>query len=226
MATKADVFKIVTALSVLPNCPITKDNAAGVNEMFFLALQDIPQVYLQAAYIQYICSDKPFFPSNPGTLRNIAYDLEMIALGIPSPAEAWAAVIKGGEGHKVATVCETGHALREEYIKGQTRGALMAYDSHMDICKICTPPAGFVEEYGHPAINDAVIRMGGRDVIFTDNEVADRARFMDEYRTMVSKERMRAQLSPIVRELVERGDRPALSPQAGVSLLAGKLNSA
>lgn len=227
MATQEEINTLLQLLSTLPNCPITTlETRDLVRSMYFAALGDIPMQWLQAAYLQYIGQDKPFFPSNPGTLREIAFDLEMTAQGVPTASQAWAMVLRGPQMIE-ARLCEVGCALRaqagarhdttHEYLK-----AVLAYGDHVDHCDICMPSSKS-GSYGSNIVDEAVRLMGGRDVIFTDNSTADRARFMDAYRELVTNERRRIQMHPQVRALVSNPDRPAISVSAEIKHLTAKM---
>lgn len=224
MATRQAIHKIITLLSVLPNCPITKENAVGVNEMFFAALEDVPEDFLQAAYLQYISGDRPFFPSNPGTLRELAFDLELVANKVPTAAQAWAMALDGPK-KLSARWCETGARLRDSLLTGSQENFgtnSRAYGMHVDKCGICNPhPRN--GDYAHGAVTEAVLRMGGREAIFTENLAADRARFMDSYRELVIAERRKLQMVPVVRALVDSPSRPQLGVGEGVNLLTSRM---
>lgn len=225
MATKQTVYKIISMLSFFPNCPITKDNAQAINEMFYAALGDIPDEFLNAAYVQYISGDRPFFPTNPGTLREIAFDLELTANHVPTASQAWAMVIKGPTELR-ARWCETGALLRDTLLESNHENygtSRSAYYAHIDACGICCP-ATRPGEYEHQIVTEAVRRMGGRDAILTDNVAADRARFLEAYREMVINERKILQMVPQVRAMLESKDRPSLIG-GSVTALAAKLNS-
>lgn len=238
MATREDVLQIIELLSSLPNNPLasyepeTPEGKKAIEvfvNAYFSILEDIPTVFLQAAALQYLGSDNKFFPSNPGTLRDIAFDLEMMAQGIPTPSMAWAMVLRGPKMIE-ARLCETGVSLREAaflnphdqklYFK-----SLSQYSDHVDSCDICMPTSR-EGSYGSKVVDEAVKLMGGRDVIFTDNATADRARFLEAYRELIMVERRRLQMHPKVADLIADPDRPRLG-QTGeaVNLLAAKLSA-
>lgn len=220
MATRDKVFQMVTALSILPNCPLTKENSTAINNMFFAVLGDIPDDYLQAAYIQYLSTDRPFFPSNPGVLRDIAFELELIANNIPTAGEAWAAVVEGPKHHE-GIWCVEGGRLRDEYIQSQTHGLLADNRNHLAECTICKP-GGWDEEYKHLSITEAVRRMGGRDAIFSDNFSADRARFMETFNELVRRERAKINMTPDVKAFITGDNKPELV-SGTMGLLASKI---
>lgn len=220
MASQDEINKLLELLSTLPNCPITNlDTRDLVRSMYFAALGDIPFQWLQAAYLQYIGQDKPFFPANPGALREIAFDLEMIAQGIPTASQAWAMVLRGPQMIE-ARICETNANIRatldptaRDYF--HRLGDLSKHESGCDVCM----PTSKSGSYGSKVVDEAVQMMGGRDVIFTDNATADRARFLDAYRELVLIERKRLQMHPKVAELIADPQRPQLG-QAGATVAA------
>lgn len=225
MATPEEINNLLELMSTLPNCPITSIETRDlVRKMYVAALSDIPSVYLQAAYLQYIGGDRPFFPSNPGTLREIAFDLEMTAQGIPTPSMAWAMVLRGPSMIE-ARYCAKGAEIRDS-IDVTSRdymtklGALIDHERTCDICMPTSRPGS----YGSNVVDEVVKLMGGRDVIFTDNATADRARFLDSYRELVSIERRRLQMHPQVAALINDPGRPQLgTPIAEMKQLAAQL---
>ena len=225
MATQQEINTLLELLSTLPNCPITTTETRDlVRSMYFAALGDIPFQWLQAAYLQYIGQDKPFFPANPGTLREIAFDLEMTAQGVPTASQAWAMVLRGPQMIE-ARICETNAAMRET-LNPTARDYFLRLgdlDKHEKSCDVCMPTSKS-GSYGSKIVDEAVKMMGGRDVIFTDNATADRARFLDAYRETVLIERKRLQMHPKVAELIGDPDRPQIGQVAeGMRLLAGQI---
>ena len=225
MATQQEINTLLELLSTLPNCPIaTTETRDLVRSMYFAALGDIPFQWLQAAYLQYIGQDKPFFPANPGTLREIAFDLEMTAQGVPTASQAWAMVLRGPQMIE-ARICETNAAMRET-LNPTARDYFLRLgdlDKHEKSCDVCMPTSKS-GSYGSKIVDEVVKMMGGRDVIFTDNATADRARFLDAYREMVLIERKRLQMHPKVAELIGDPDRPRIGQVAeGMRLLARQM---
>lgn len=217
MATRDQIKTILKMLSHLPNCPLqpgTDTDSQMANkaivDLFELQLRDLPFEYLQGAVLQYTGQDKPFFPSNPGTLRELAFDIEMIAQGIPTASQAWAMVMRGPQRIE-ARVCEKGYDLRQGADPAsnnywRTIGEIADHEKTCDICM----PASREGSYGSKTVDEVVRMMGGREVIFTENAAADRARFLESYRELVFIERQRLQLHPKVHELVADPNRPVL----------------
>lgn len=212
MATKPEIMEIVNLLKRLPNSPIT--DVASLNEtvtLFLAVLEDLPADMVKAATIQYLSEGNPFFPSNPGVLRDKAMELQMLAMGIPSPAEAWGMVMAANK-PTPHLFCETGAALRDACMSGENYGAALAASrQHDKECGICgkgideqvNDYGGFRDEYAHPAVAEAVRLLGGRDTILTDNPVSDRKQFIDAYREVVARERMKMGMTPTVAKFVE-----------------------
>lgn len=212
MATKPEIIEIVNLLKRLPNSPIT--DVVSLNEtvtLFLAVLEDLPADMVRAATVQYLSEGNPFFPSNPGVLRDKAMDLQMLAMGIPSPSEAWGMVLSANK-PTPHVWCETGAALRDACMSGESYGATLAASKRHDKeCGICgngiseevNDYGGFKDVYAHPAVAEAVRLLGGRDAIMTDNPSADRARFQDGYREVIAKERMKMGMTPTVARYVE-----------------------
>ncbi len=223
MANPKQIHEIVVKLSMLPNCPIVSaETSKAVHTMYFEALGDLPFEYVNAAYLNYISGNNPFFPSNPGVLREMAFDLELIALGVPTASQAWATILKG-PAQIEARWCEAGADLRNRAGSAAPReylGVVSDLANHERTCAVCIP-ASRDGSYGNNIVDEVVRLMGGPRVIFTDNLVADRARFMQSYPELVLAERRRLQMVPAVREFVS-GSRPALVAQK-MNLLAAKL---
>lgn len=218
MATKTEIMEIVNLLKRLPNSPITdKESLDETVKLFLAVLEDLPADMVKAATIQYLSEGNPFFPSNPGVLRDKAMELQMLAMGIPSPAEAWGMVLSANK--PIPHVfCETGAALRDACMSGENYGATLdASKRHDKECRICgdgisedvNDYGGFKDVYAHPAVAEAVRILGGRDAIMTDNPSADRARFQEGYRDVVARERMKMGMTPTVARFVE-DNRPLL----------------
>lgn len=226
MATRDDIKTMLGMFATLPNNPIKQDpqSAESVVNLYFAALQDIPVEFIEAAALQYLGSDNRFFPSNPGTLREIAFDLEMVAQGVPTASQAWA-MVRRGPSMIEARICQKNADLRVGLDGGQRDyfhrlGEIADHEKHCDIC-VPTSKSG---SYGSNTVDQVVRLLGGRDVIMTDNDVADRARFIDGYRELVLAERRRLQYHPKVQALISDPDRPRLgSPQAQIKQLADSL---
>src|SRR5688572_11055943 len=109
---RSEVLEIVNRIKYLPNSPITnKEILEEMVDTFYLLLEDLPADMVKAATVQYLSEGNPFFPSNPGVLRDKAMELQMLAMGIPSPAEAWGMVLTAVKYFQSVT-CEEGARLR------------------------------------------------------------------------------------------------------------------
>ncbi len=140
MATKDEIFGIVALIKRLPNSPVKDGDKQSLDEtvtLFLAVLEDLPADMVKAATVQYLSEGNPFFPSNPGVLRDKAMDLQMLAMGIPSPAEAWGMVMAGLK-PAPHLFCETGAALRDACLSGESYGATLAASKRHDKeCAIC-----------------------------------------------------------------------------------------
>ena len=233
MATREDVLQIIELLSSLPNNPLssydpsTPEGRKAIEVFvngYHTILADIPTEYAQAAALQFLGADNKFFPSNPGTLREIAFDLEMMAQGIPTPSMAWAMVLRGPSMIE-ARYCAKGAEIRNSIdpTSPEYMGKLRSLSDHERGCDICMPTSR-PGSYGSKVVDDVVVMMGGRDVIFTDNATADRARFLDSYRELVTLERRRLQMHPQVARLITDPNRPVIGNAAGnIKMLAAQM---
>jgi len=61
-----------------------------------------------------------------------------------------------------------------------------------------------IPEFSHPLIKSAVDGVGGwRELCFSENSVADRARFLQVYEAMSTRERETVAMLPVVKELAD-----------------------
>ena len=204
MCSKEDIKKSLASLMRLKGHDIKSDNIGATVDYFFSILGDMPAEVLDAATLHYL-STATWFPT-PGNLRESAISLQMLALGVPEPAEAWAEVISPVVGI-VSCLCEEEIRLQENCegkLGGEYGKAVRLYGEHRDNCELCVS-GGFKKIYSHPAIAQTVERLGGRDAIMTTTsmEAADRARFLDAYKAIIAKERVLAGMPQKVRGFVE-----------------------
>jgi len=202
MATRDNIKRALLKMRYLPNSPLTDHNIENLVNVYEEILADLTPETLEAASRQYLSTDT-FFPS-PGKLRETALELQMLAIGIPTPGEAWGMVITNRILNE-PVFCEEGARLRDDGMKlsgGEYQMALADYGRHVDECPVCDL-GGFNTKYKHPAVTETVRLLGGRDAILTDNEVADRARFLEAYREVIARERMKVGMLPEVKEFVQ-----------------------
>ena len=232
MANKAEVSAILALVSNLPNCPLTgaRDHDALVVETYFLVLKDFSFEHLKAAIAQYLGAGT-FFPT-PGNLREAALDLVLSARGIPTAAEAWGNV-QDAEKYLEPAYCRIGWELRQSALDANAEQDGAKYNQsiheqiiHEQTCRQCKP-GGFQEVYNHPVVAEAVRRLGGRDALLTDNPAADRARFIEAYNEIVSRERKEASRIPEVADFIEQErNRLALSaPSESIKQLTAKMET-
>ena len=201
MSSKSDVTIALMQLRSLANSPITDGNVAQIVENYFDDLQDIAPDLLAAAVQQYRASANAFFPSS-GQLRDKATELQLLAMSVPTAAEAWAQVQKAYQ-YQEPVSCEEGARLRSAtQATGNYWVALGIYANHLDTCTICTK-GGYSERYDHPAVARVVELLGGRDMLMTENEVADRAKFFESYNAIVKRETLKFSLPTQAREYVQ-----------------------
>lgn len=201
MATRKEITGIILKMQYLPNCPVNESNIEIVVDTFEMVLSDLPIETVQAAAWQYL-STETFFPA-PGKLREIAMDLQMLAMGIPTPAEAWGMVLTANK-YQEKVLCVKGLELWNKCLKQDEKYFvnMREYDLHTENCMQCDS-GGYREDYGHPAVKETVRLLGGSDVILTDNPTADRARFIEAYREVMAQERTKTAMLPEVRGYVQ-----------------------
>jgi hypothetical protein len=205
---KPDTLEIVNLIKRLPNSPITdRDSLNETVNLFFAVLGDLPADMAKAATIQYLSEGNPFFPM-PGVLRDKAMELQMLAAGLPTAGEAWGMVLTANRPAN-PVFCDEGARLRDAVNNAATYwSSLKEYSKHVDECETCDL-GGYRENYRHAAVAETVKLLGGRDAILTDNPAADRARFLEAYREVTAREKMKMGMTPRVAEFVE-SSRPAL----------------
>lgn len=219
MPSRLDITRIILKMQYLPNSPITDANVNSVMDTFEDVLADLPVEIIDAAARQYM-STAIFFPT-PGKLRETAMDLQILAFGLPTPAEAWGLVITA-EKYFEKQLCQGGAELYEKACSGANyKENLLAYDKHMQECSVCDN-GGFREDYGNPVVAETVRLLGGRDVILTENPTADRARFIEAYREVVSRERTKAAMPPEVKEYIEERRNRMLDAGSHIKMLSDK----
>lgn len=201
MATKQELFNVVNRMRFLPNSPVTKETIGDVVDMFFVVLKDLSPTLLDKAVLFYLGQANPFFPM-PGTLRQKALELQVLALRLPTPTEAWGMVLN--RSFTTSTYCEESARLRELITSDPDHywNNLKQLDNHEKSCSICCP-ATFEPVYAHPLVARTVRTLGGLDAILTDNQVADRARFIDAYKEILGREMQIIGMVREVREYIE-----------------------
>ena len=130
MATKEQISKLLMEIRHLANSPISGSNVAQIVDIYHSDLHDIDTDLLNAAIVHYRTGASPFFPSS-GQIREKATELQLLAMGIPTAAEAWAQVQNAWQ-YREAVFCETGANIRNSYLENQTVGELREYDKHMN----------------------------------------------------------------------------------------------
>lgn len=201
--TRQQITELLDALQYLPNHPNTVSEKKWTVNAFEDDLTDLSFETVQAAVRQYR-STAIFFPTS-GSIREIAMDLQMLAMGIPTPTEAWGMVLTA-ERHIEAVSCEEMNKHQQAAENAQLHHDGGMYFEAMGFmrkhkCDICTT-GGLKEVYAHPVVAETVKLLGGRDIILTDNPTADRARFIEAYREIVSRERKKVAMLPEVKAYI------------------------
>jgi hypothetical protein len=225
MATHSEILEVINLVKDLPGSPIKdKESMDNLMNLYTAVLEDLPVEMVRTATVQYCSEGNPFFPM-PGVIRDKAMELQLLALGIPTPAEAWGMVLHARQ-YIPGTFCEAGAALRRD-VEGNPADywqALNDYGDHMNACTVCDK-GGFQDVYGHAAVEETVKLLGGRDVVLTENEVADRARFIEAYKEIVKRERMRLAMLPSVAAYIETVKPVQIGAGSAVKQLSERLGT-
>jgi hypothetical protein len=229
MATRDKIAALLLGIGHLPKNPFTiaGTDADRVFDSYTETLGDISDMLLEAAVQAYV-SAATFYPT-PGDLRSKAMELQMHAMCIPTAAEAWSMFLKSERKPTLPIRCDQAIQLQEAAM-GKSNGdywrIVQQYDDHLAICSTCKTKAELYQ-YGHPIVERVVELIGGRDVILTDNQAADRARFYQAYQEVIDREKTISGLTPQVREVVEDIRRKALEksePERLITQLTEKVS--
>jgi hypothetical protein len=79
-------------------------------------------------------------------------------------------------------------------------------------------------QFSHPLIAQAVRQMGWREMCLSENQIADRARFIQCYEQLMSRATKEDMLLPEVRGYIESNGARLMAPAESMRLLAGKLS--
>jgi hypothetical protein len=202
MATTQVIARVLVEMKYMANSPMTELNTRQIVDTYSGDLSDIPEDLLLAAARHYRTTET-FFPQS-GALRAKAMELMISAAQIPTATEAWG-YVNSAPRYLAAIDCETGYQLRKAIDGkggGAYWGALRALELHQDKCQVCSK-GGYTEDFRHPVVAETVRLLGGRDILLTDNPVADRARFIDAYNEIVGREKKRAIMHSEVKEFVD-----------------------
>ncbi len=212
MTTRNQIAALLLRIGHLPNNPfnLASTDADSVIDSYTETLGDISTDLLEAA-MQAYKSVATFYPT-PGDLRNKSMELQMLAIGIPTAAEAWGMFLNSERKPTMPIRCEQAIQLQEA-MEGKSNGVywdiLYQYSAHLDICSTCKmKPAQY--EYKHQIVKHVVELIGGRDYIQTDNPAADRARFYQGYQDVIDREKTIAVLTPQVQDFLQDLSRKAL----------------
>lgn len=204
MANKETVTQALRQLKHLPGCPITDDNVAQIVEQYTSDLMDIPDEIMSAAVIHYRTNPSPFFPTS-GQLREKATELLLLAMNVPTAAQAWAQVISAVRfaDSVMCPECERLFHAVDGTIGNDYWDAIHAYREHTDTCEVYTK-GGYKEVYDHPIVEDIVFDMGGRDRLLEGDISVCRSLFLKGYNEIVTRKIKMATMPLPVKEVVNR----------------------
>jgi len=145
-------------------------------KVYFDILSDLPAELVQAGALEYMSSPSAF-PPTPGQIREKAVKLVKRSNRVPSPAEAW------GE-------------LKTAPVDGITRRS----EELDDGWHIYNTPY----QFSHPLVEKVARDLGWPGKFWTDNQAADRARFMQAYEVAEDRATEEQTSLPQVQQYVER----------------------
>ena len=79
-------------------------------------------------------------------------------------------------------------------------------------------------QFSHPLIAQAVRQMGWRELCLSENQIADRARFIQCYEQLMSRATKEDMLLPEVRGYIEANGARLMAPADSIRLLADRLS--
>lgn len=79
-------------------------------------------------------------------------------------------------------------------------------------------------QFSHPLITQAVRQMGWRELCMSENQIADRARFLQCYEQILSRAAKEDMLLPEVRGYIESNGAQLMAPAESMRLLADRLS--
>jgi hypothetical protein len=203
MANKDDVTRALLGLQHLANSPIKDTNVSKIVAQYQADLEDLPADILHAAVVHYRTSPSPFFPTS-GQLREKATELLLLAMDVPTAAQAWAQVLEAPRLESV--VCNIGNLLYQAVDTASPDDywtLVMEYKLHCDKCDTCKTGVTY-EHYDHPIVARVVKKLGGRERILTDNLPADRAQFIRAYMDIVMRETKKATMPKQLKNAVDQ----------------------
>jgi len=218
MATRSKIHHILLSMAALPNAPKLQEDT--VNDYFDI-LGHWGDDVLDAATLHYK-STETFFPT-PGTLNNKVLDMQMLAMGVPTAAEAWSQVLSAIK-YIPPVYCADASKWRNDAEMANRAYDGAAYNVAMDKinrhrdCTQCKAN-GFQEVYSHPVVAETVNLLGGREKLMTDNAAADRKQFIDAYRERVNIEGRKFIMPPQVRGYIETQRQAQLGTVAQIKQL-------
>jgi hypothetical protein len=178
MANKSEIIKALTVLSAAyPRFELTDATVS----IYVRLLADLDFELLKAATLQ-CATINTFFPS-VAEIRAAAEELQAMAEGIPTEAEAWQNVLQ-----QIGMVGSSGQP-----------------------------------QFRHPLIEQVVRQFGWRNLCMSENQIADRARFMDVFEKLLRDTNRRNRMLPEIREII---DRRALTAREKINLLVEKVKVA
>jgi hypothetical protein len=189
MATKEEITKIL--MTLLASFPAfqPKVRAEEMRDAYHAILGDLEAERLMKAAV-HLCSTQRFFPA-AAELRAAYFELAERASDVPSAQDAW------------AEVC---YRLRVKFRYVEGRGIqvsrLMREHAWGGSFEVGAPTA---ESWSNPLIQKAIDAIGGWVMLcHSENEVADRARFLEAYNVYLARERETVRMLPGVQQVVKR----------------------
>lgn len=145
--------------------------------------------------------NRRFAPSVGEVLGKIT-ELQAQAAKIPSAVQAWAQI--NVRPHWQVVRCAEAQGLMAAYNKpgAKVRQVMMAYDTHLKNCAICSE--GVIEPVVHPLAAQVARQLGWPERFPGENTEADRAHFMRAYENALRSALQQEAQIPAVRAVYER----------------------
>jgi hypothetical protein len=153
-----------------------KEETREYIQVWYQMLRDLSPELVQAAALEYMTSPAAF-PPTPGQIRHRAMTLIRRTNRVPSPEEAWEEVSKAPVDGIVrrSEETETGwHIYNEPY------------------------------QWSHPIVGKVARNLGWPRSFWTDNQAADRARFINAYERQLDYSTEEMSSLPEVQNFIER----------------------
>lgn len=184
------------------------EDVAGTVDLWHELLQDMPAQQVKAAMLALISEPGRQFAPSIGEVRGKVVYLTARANGLPTAAEAWGEVMRGGGDF---IYCTTGDELRRTVAHMRETDdknywtAWQTLYNHAATCQSCGERRGF----SHPLIEKIARALGWPEQFPGENIEADRAHFIRAFEIEAKRAADDAALPPVVTNYLRLGQQPA-----------------